>query len=208
MKFNKSKAFTLAEVLVTLAIIGVIAALTIPGLILNFQDQQFKVAWKQSYAILNAATVSALNDYGSFNGLFATRGDMTNKLKQYFSYSKECDLPTAGNCWATIVKRKNGANSTWGDTNGIVLNNGMFLRFLHSAQDCSSVAYFTTGQCGAYEIDTNGFKAPNVHGKDIFFIHILPDRLLPEGMPESAGSTVAANCATYGLGCGASLLLD
>ena len=43
-------AFTLAEVLITLGIIGVVAALTIPSLISNYQDKQFKTAYKKAYS--------------------------------------------------------------------------------------------------------------------------------------------------------------
>jgi len=49
---NKN-AFTLAEVLVTLAIIGVVAALTIPSLVTRVQDIQYKTAWKKNYSLLN-----------------------------------------------------------------------------------------------------------------------------------------------------------
>ena len=41
-------AFTLAEVLITLGIIGIVAEMTIPTLMNNVQDQAFKAAWKKS----------------------------------------------------------------------------------------------------------------------------------------------------------------
>ncbi len=48
-------AFTLAEVLITLGIIGVVAALTIPSLIQKYQMKSFEVAFKKQYSVLNNA---------------------------------------------------------------------------------------------------------------------------------------------------------
>ena len=49
------KAFTLAEVLITLAIIGVVAALTIPSVISNSQQQEFKTGLRKAVSVLNSA---------------------------------------------------------------------------------------------------------------------------------------------------------
>ena len=57
-------AFTLAEVLITLGIIGVIAAITIPNLINNIQERQLKEAWKKEYSVLNQLYQKIANDNG------------------------------------------------------------------------------------------------------------------------------------------------
>ena len=51
-KFN---GFTLAEVLITLAIIGVVAALSIPAVISNSQQQEFKTGLRKAVSVLNSA---------------------------------------------------------------------------------------------------------------------------------------------------------
>ncbi len=48
-------AFTLAEVLITLGIIGVVAAITLPVVISKIEDRQNIARWKKSYAVVNAA---------------------------------------------------------------------------------------------------------------------------------------------------------
>ena len=53
--FMKAKAFTLAEVLITLAIIGVVAAISIPSVISNTQQQEFKTGLKKAASVLNSA---------------------------------------------------------------------------------------------------------------------------------------------------------
>ena len=52
---KKSSAFTLAEVLITLAIIGVVAAMTIPGVIVRTNQQEFKTGFKKAVSVLNQA---------------------------------------------------------------------------------------------------------------------------------------------------------
>ena len=51
----KKKAFTLAEVLITLAIIGVVAAISIPSVISNTQQQEFKTGLRKAVSVLNSA---------------------------------------------------------------------------------------------------------------------------------------------------------
>ena len=53
--FKKKVAFTLAEVLITLGIIGIVAAITIPTLISKYQDFSLKVQFKKTYAVLQQA---------------------------------------------------------------------------------------------------------------------------------------------------------
>ena len=60
-------AFTLAEVLITLGIIGVVAALTMPTLIAKHQKQVFVNRVKQTYSIVSNAMISAVAEYGEPN---------------------------------------------------------------------------------------------------------------------------------------------
>lgn len=57
---KKSSAFTLAEVLITLAIIGVVAAMTIPGVILRTNQQEYKSGFKKAISVLNQAVTMSL----------------------------------------------------------------------------------------------------------------------------------------------------
>ncbi len=52
---KKHAAFTLSEVLITLGIIGVVAAITLPIIISKIEDRQNIARWKKSYAVVNAA---------------------------------------------------------------------------------------------------------------------------------------------------------
>ncbi len=69
MKIRKMNAFTLAEVLITLGIIGVVAALTIPTLIANTNSQKFRAQYKKALSTLNQAALMnyAQNDWNFAN---------------------------------------------------------------------------------------------------------------------------------------------
>ena len=85
-KINKRKAktmrkhagFTLAEVLITLGIIGVVSALTMPSLINEIQDRQFIAKWKKAYSIISNAVYSALEEYEFCKGTFIEYSGTTN----------------------------------------------------------------------------------------------------------------------------------
>ena len=55
IKMKRCYGFTLAEVLITLAIIGVVAALSIPAVISNSQQQEFKTGLRKAVSVLNSA---------------------------------------------------------------------------------------------------------------------------------------------------------
>ena len=63
-QFNKKKAFTLAEVLITLGIIGVVAAITIPMLMTKYHKIIVENRLKDSYSIMSNAVKMAEEEYG------------------------------------------------------------------------------------------------------------------------------------------------
>ncbi|MDD3237979.1 MAG: type II secretion system protein [Candidatus Gastranaerophilales bacterium] len=58
------KAFTLAEVLITLVIIGVIAALTIPSLLNDTNDKEIRTGVKKAYSMLSQAQEKEYSESG------------------------------------------------------------------------------------------------------------------------------------------------
>ena len=62
---HKKLAFTLAEVLITLGIIGVVAAMTIPTLMSKYYEKQTYTRLKETYSILSQALRSVEEEYGT-----------------------------------------------------------------------------------------------------------------------------------------------
>lgn len=153
---KKLLAFTLAEVLITLAIIGVVAALTIPTLMNKIQDAQFKTAYQKAFSIFSQAIMRGCSD-----GNITTYSDVTGKLanfnafKSYFKVTKECNT-TNSDCW-----------STNGDIYAGAFPSSDALAFIDSSGMVWSLADNTMGT-GRYLVDTNGSKAPNKFGQDRF----------------------------------------
>jgi prepilin-type N-terminal cleavage/methylation domain-containing protein len=84
-KFKKlfNPAFTLAEVLITLGIIGVVAAMTIPSLMTKIKFAKYRTAFRKDLAILNQAVKMNYANYGwDFAGLHASSNSECYKLGQ------------------------------------------------------------------------------------------------------------------------------
>ena len=78
---EKQKAFTLAEVLITLGIIGVVAAMTMPSLMNNYRHKALETQFKKSVSMVSQAILNAKNDIGVDN--FASYCMTQNCLLQY-----------------------------------------------------------------------------------------------------------------------------
>lgn len=197
---NFRKAFTLAEVLITLGIIGVVAAITIPTLMNNTQEAEFKSAWKKEFSVLANATTRVMTDNGG------TMENVCSSLDQncfrsiytdnYLKAIKTCDINGSyGNCWD--YTNSDDHKGTWGgNSSGAVLNDGSFLMFYYSNVACSNTAFGTNiARCGNIFVDTNGFKGPNKQGKDIHCVIVAKDSIIPLG-----SSQITSNVAGYGSG--------
>ena len=78
MRINFKKynfGFTLAEVLITLVIIGVIAAITVPTLINKTQNQEYVSKLKKAYSTFTQATNQIIAEEGTPN---ASKGGWAN----------------------------------------------------------------------------------------------------------------------------------
>ncbi|MBE7709855.1 MAG: prepilin-type N-terminal cleavage/methylation domain-containing protein, partial [Cyanobacteria bacterium SIG32] len=85
---GEGAAFTLAEVLITLAIIGVVAAMTIPTLVANYQTR----AWNTSATVFDRKLTEALkvmNVQGTLAG-YQTTESFVEELSKHFKTTKIC----------------------------------------------------------------------------------------------------------------------
>ena len=100
MKRKRLSGFTLAEVLITLAIIGVVAALSIPAVISNSQQQEFKTGLRKAVSVLNSAITMNMaldgespydnaNLYGYLMKHMAVMETTTNLKEKFFNITKE-----------------------------------------------------------------------------------------------------------------------
>ena len=85
-KQNKKKAFTLAEALITLVIIGVIAALTIPAILVNTEQHEYKSALKKALSALNQVIELnvALEGYGPLESGYMNQPTVEDSFYEMF----------------------------------------------------------------------------------------------------------------------------
>ena len=173
---TKRYGFTLAEVLITLGIIGVVAAMTMPTLINSTQGAQYKAAYKKALSALSQAVTLnvALDDY-NFADTDETNYTIENMLKDRMNIvrTEKAKFKAANDKDYSVQGSANGgaATVTAPGTDNITLffNDGIMFTFPSSAKGCSVDPTVVTGAGGTDKyakacrgfIDVNGIKAPN-----------------------------------------------
>ena len=167
---TKRYGFTLAEVLITLGIIGVVAAMTMPTLMNSTQGAQYKAAYKKALSALSQAVVLnvALDDY-NFADLDADNYTLTDMLSSRMNVVR----PETGSNNIKNGDKDYKVTTTTGTREGtqgveiaatnttLFFNDGIMFSFPTEAKNCSKDD--TTGSttpCYGF-IDVNGVKAPN-----------------------------------------------
>lgn len=160
----KKFGFTLAEILITLSIIGVVAALTIPSLIQHYKKQETSTRLKRFYSLMQQAIKMSevdngdslewlkpdqkLNDDGKYdydvNGAYGKEFFM-KYLAPYIKYNKITDGKS------TVDEDGNPS----GEYTKVYFADG-------------STASISIGSCYDIHFDINGERKPNQNGRDIF----------------------------------------
>lgn len=176
----KNKGFTLAEVLITLAIIGVIAAISVPSLIQKTNQAELITAWKKEFATLSQASAKYSFDIGSISKV-----NMANDFGNYIKVVKKCSNSAQdGVCWHNVSQSYYLNGSTVDDSNNGVpvassfISSSGTLYLIYNQGICSSnITNYNheDSSCGQVFVDINGFKKPNTWGKDIFGTNVYSD---------------------------------
>lgn len=139
--------FTLAEVLITLGIIGVVAAMSIPTLMTKTGTAEYRSGFKKAVAVLNqAVTMSVALDGTDFSNL--NSGNGAGSVLQMFSSR------------LNVMSTDTVTNATMGfgtSNYTIYLTDGMVVSYPTTAASCT-----TPGQAGCVAVvDVNGPRKPN-----------------------------------------------
>ena len=208
---KRKVAFTLAEVLITLGIIGVVAAITMPVLLSNVQDRVKQkrvenIKQKLSKVTDKMAVQSGLIGYGDTMSF-------VQEMSRHMKLAKICDNNHISDCWPTkevdlnkdgttweIAKTKNARTllipenirDNWMPTVGLVTADGVSM-ILSYDKNCdfdvdqiglsygSSSDLSTSTSCLSGMFDWNGGKNPNKLGDDV----------IPLGVAKGLGSGCA-----------------
>ena len=175
-------AFTLAETLIVMGIIGVVAALTLPNLNSSTGDKEKVVKVKKIYQNLNDAFGRAKAIYGPVSEW--TQEDLTEveksarqaqRLLEFLKVSKDCSSKQG--CWHNSVTL-----SLNGDTKSIAYGNNFDKNTRDYRLILADGTAININQNFWIDVDIDGpNKGPNVMGKDIFAFGVADDELYPFG---------------------------
>lgn len=173
-------AFTLAETLIVMGVIGVVAALTLPNLNQSTNNKEKVTKVKKIYSNLDDAYGRAVAVYGPINEWKCTEGNagkLADRFIEFMKLSKDC-----GNSPSTCFK--NGSNGN--DYRYIVLADGSSLKF---DLDCSSGSF----NYAIFNVDINGSnKGNSEQGRDLFDFYINDySYSTPVLVPEGVDNTIS-----------------
>ena len=197
------KAFTLAEVLITLMIIGVISAITIPTLKKVSDDHTYVTAAKKAYETVSLATKNIkikegpvklwVGGYSRMGGLFEKEMNAkSNKLGNEEHEVVQLNGESAGDFFIDME----------------ILDGSMWY-FVAGSENCNlSDSDLYSNACAVIKVDTNGKNDPNMVGLDVLGFYIKSDgTVLPFGSGDSATTSSCTKDGT-GWGCSAKMITE
>ena len=166
---TKRFGFTLAEVLITLGIIGVVAAMTMPTLMSSTQGAQYKAAYKKALSALSqAVTLNVALDEWNFadatgSGDYTIANMLTNRMNVVRTETGTFD-GVSGTEYK-VVGDTTGLTSTTtttsiGTNTTLFFNDGIMFTFPTASASCTKDETRSGQVCKGF-IDVNGIKAPN-----------------------------------------------
>ena len=178
-QFTQSSAFTLAETLIVMGIIGVVAALTLPNLNSSTGDKETVAKVKKIYQNLEDAVGRAEAVYGpvsewykSPNGQYQI-GLAAGRLIEFMKISKDCGTDITS-CFPDKLQ---GPSVYWfynspDLTRTIVLADGTAVLMTYESQPGSYLRFY---------VDINGKKGANIPGIDAFQFNLTNFGVIPSG---------------------------
>lgn len=189
---KKSLAFTLAEVLVTLGIIGVVSAMTVPSLMKNHQRSVYVTQLHKVYNEIQQATSLQLQERNAINLVESGIRSQATMATFINSRLKVSTCTSPSNCFASEYKNMDGAAVTsYSNTNAscFTMASGAAICLEYkapvTADSCKASEddkfMQEVGACdnlnmvGTLIVDSNGKSGPNVLGRDLFVMGLYND---------------------------------
>ena len=201
---NPKAAFTLAEVLITLGIIGVVAAMTIPNLITSYKAHRFRSQFLKSYSTVQQVFKQMEADDVSLDPESYPTRTFYKSFMKYLQAPFDCGTNTENNfkrflpCYDTKgvkhYKSLDGQSTVgynWFDDGQIALQNGTLLLI----ENDTNVNQLWVS------VDLNGFNnPPNRWGYDLFTFQFIEGELLTMGDKKTKYNDIEKYCNLKGSG--------
>lgn len=194
MNYSKIKcatAFTIAEMIIVIGMLGIIAELTFSTLHKSVQNQIYSVSVRKSYNEFNQLLSRITADLGCPNdlkctGLFAAGHDnyfVGNEFSKYFKLVKNCESNADLGCFPPNTNSNydgSGANEHLDSDTRYKFISADGMSYVLETYETNCTTNWSTGAfgymqqvCGNVSVDTNGpLRGPNAYGRDTFFFYI------------------------------------
>lgn len=182
--FKPVRAFSLAELTITLAILGVLAVALLP-MISNSQagPRKYTATLKSTLTTIENAVATELQRGDNFNSY--------TLIQRALKPEKSCDTNSENQgCWNRAVQGNSRGETT---EPGFILKNGVVLVGLNN------VGSATAGNNG-WVIDANGIEGPNIMNVDQLFVHMCAGAANTCNDPSGGGHKVATGVLIPGTG--------
>ncbi len=219
------KAFTMAEVLITIGIIGLVASMTLPSLYNHINSKGYVERLKKAHSLLQNATNLIISDYGQpedwipdgykigneqgADAAISAAQGVVNLYAKQFNTVYICEFSGASskesNCNLNRDEYKGLNGQPVGAGNGslppyyyvypIVLSDGSSIAFRF--QRNQSGGYFWGTPLLTFIVDVNGLQRPNTVGRDIFYLYLNEQGSV---LPYGDGNFGEDDCNTNGKG--------
>ena len=175
--YRGKKAFTLAEVMITLGIIGIVAAMTMPALISLYQKKIVETRLEQTYSLISQALKMAEADYGdSQYWMRDSAGPQDDAITPAVTFLEIYFLPYLKDGYKYGVIGGKGLQDI-GYNNRYIGSVTAQSRYVCLGSGINLFFGYYIGRQGVIGIpiliDINGSKGPNVTGRDLFELNIL-----------------------------------
>ena len=199
----KQKGFTLAEVLVTIGIIGIVSTLTLPALLQNYQNKVYESSLKKTANTVSNAvqTYMAMEDMSDLTNadFYNNSTNLPGFVDQYFKVVNRCGTKyNDGNkCFAesyrSLDKSKTFSLESSTCSYAVSISDGMALCFDSGSASSSGTSNgnvdkgeAATGKAPTananevltVKVDINGVNGPNIAGRDFFRMSVNSDGLV------------------------------
>lgn len=204
LEVKMKTAFTMAEVLITIGIIGVVAAMTLPSLISKHQKTELETALKKNYSVMQQALLKMQAENAGVppSPKIYSRQEFKDLYIKQFNVLIDCgfgssDVTDKENAAEfCVTEQLDDSNQRYTDhyktfnkksqIDNTLINNGQFVL------TDGSIIFIENWDTGRIyiSVDVNGIKkSPNIWGHDLFTFQLMDDgRLAPMGMEGTAYS--------------------
>ena len=208
------KAFTLSEVLITIGIIGLVAAMTMPGVIKNYQRKETETRLQRAYSIINQAFMAAQVKHGEIkdwpewdDAEFILENYIKPEIKEakFFPSSESSTnlMCFEGDFVGNYTLGSSNASTQYGWMDNVHISNPFYKNITSSIKLMDGTCIGLNSNQTEYSrfsqmifIDTNGsYRRPNKAGIDLFFFIVDKNRIMPYGYDKSL--TEISDKSTY-----------